>query len=199
MARRPALFLALPLLGTLLLAGCSGTDSTQSDVEDPAPADETTPAPEPSSTGPAPAAVSAVIDTALRSGGDLGTGDLIDRLGPPQRTDTRSVPNQYVENQIDTVRTLVYRGLEAQVYDVTGQSKAFLVRLVLRSAQYATPEGLRVGASEQAVLDAMGDPTRRDAEQEELIYQDDDPTGTVMVVRLKGGHVSRIAWEFPFT
>lgn len=202
MSRRSPLLLAFCLVGGLL-AGCSGTDSTQSDAgraadtgAAPATTDE---APPPEDAGPAPTAVSALIDTALQSGGALDARDFERRLGPPQQIEIRPVPNQYVEDQTDTLRTLIYRGLRAQVYGVTGRPKALLVRLVLRSAQYETPEGLRIGLSEQAVLETVGEPTRRNATQNELVYQEDGPTPTSMVVRLQDGAVARIMWEFPFT
>jgi hypothetical protein len=121
------------------------------------------------------------------------------RLGPPQRTETRPVPNQYVRGQIDTVRTLVYPGVEALVYDVTNETKSFLVRLSLLSPRYATPEGLRVGIAEGAVLDKIGPPVRRDRSSGELIYQETDTPATSLVVRVQEGRVVRIDWEFSFT
>jgi hypothetical protein len=148
--------------------------------------------------GPPTDVVSRLIQEALQSDGSISYNTLLDRLGAPSSVETEPVPNQYVQGQIDTLRTLVYSGIEALVYDVTNEAKTFLVRLSLSSTQYTTPEGLRVGLSEQQVIDEVGPPTRRDASRGELIYQETEPTPTSMVVRVRNGRVVQIDWEFYF-
>jgi hypothetical protein len=142
--------------------------------------------------------VAQLIRSALRSDGSLSYNVLVQRLGPPNRIQTEPVKNQYVRGQVDTLRTLVYTGLEALVYDVTNDSKTFLVRLSLSSTQYTTPEGLHVGLPEEHVIDELGPPTRRDEARGELIYQESEPTPTSMVVQVRDGRVVRINWEFYF-
>jgi hypothetical protein len=149
--------------------------------------------------GPPTDVVSRLIQEALQSDGSVSYNALLKRLGAPQDIQTEPVPNQYVQGQVDTLRTLVYPGIEALVYDVTNDAKTFLVRLSLSSTQYTTPEGLRVGFSEQRVIDELGPPTRRDASRGELIYQETEPTPTSMVVRVENGRIVQIDWEFYFT
>jgi hypothetical protein len=109
------------------------------------------------------------------------------------------IANQYVRGQMDTLHTLVYTGIEALVYDVTNEEKTFLVRLSLSSSQYTTPEGLRVGLPEGDVIDKLGPPTRRNASQGELIYQEKKPKPTSLMVQVQNGRVVQIDWEFYFT
>jgi hypothetical protein len=149
-------------------------------------------------TGPPSDVVSQVIQDALRSDGSLTYEALLRRLGAPRAVQTEPVPNRYVQNQVDTLRTLVYTGMEALVYDVTNDPKTFLVRLSLSSTQYTTPEGVRVGLPEERLLEQIGPPTRRNAAQGEWIYQESGPTPTSMVVRVRDGRVVQIDWEFYF-
>lgn len=158
-------------------------------VDPPEPTDE---------AGPPSDAVSRLIQEALQTNGSISYSALLLRLGTPETIETEPVPNQYVEDQIDTLRTLVYPGLQALVYDVSDEAKTFLVRLSLFSTQYATPEGIRVGLSEQRVTEKLGPPTRRKASKGDLIYQETEATPTSMVVRVRNGRVVQIQWEFYF-
>lgn len=148
--------------------------------------------------GPPSEAVSRLIEDALRTEGDLSYEELLQRLGPPAETETQTVANKYVENQTDTLRTLIYTGVQALVYDVTDDSKSFLVRLSISSTQYGSPEGIRVGMSTDRVRDELGPPTRRNRSRGELIYQETGPTPISMVVRLEEERVVEIGWEFYF-
>jgi len=123
---------------------------------------------------------------------------LLRELGTPQRVETETVPNQYVRGQIDTLRTLVYSGIRATMYDVANESKTFLVRLTLSTARYTTPEGLRVGLSKQRVIDLLGPPTRTSSSEGHLVYQETTSTPTSMLVQLQDNRVARIDWEFSF-
>lgn len=206
MYRKLVLVLVCQVTLSLGMSACSSAESTRPasapapsatdapTVEKSAPADETS-----ERSGPPSDAVSQLIQTALKSDGSLSYQSLIQRLGTPQRVETEPVANQYVDGQIDTLRTLVYPGVEALVYDVTNEEKTFLVRFSLSSTQYATPEGLRVGLSKQRALDKLGPPTRGNDENGELIYEETEPTPTSMVVKVRNGRIARIDWEFYFT
>lgn len=148
--------------------------------------------------GPPTEAVSRVIQDALQTEGNLSYEELLQRLGTPAETETETVVNKYVENQTDTLRTLNYTGVRALVYDVTDDSKSFLVRLSISSTEYRTPEGIRVGMSTDHVRDELGPPTRHNRSRGELIYQETGPTPISMVVRIQEGQVAEIGWEFYF-
>jgi hypothetical protein len=124
---------------------------------------------------------------------------LVQQLGRPQRVETETVANQYVEDQTDTLRTLVYGGIEAIVYDVANESKSFLVRLSLSTARYTTPNGLRVGLKKERVIELLGPPTRHDTSAGELVYQETTPKPTSMLIQLRDDRVTRIDWEFSVT
>jgi hypothetical protein len=189
---------------SLAVGACSSAESTQpkSDGRSVSSSAETVTVERAESeekTGPPSDVVSQLIRRALRADGSVSRRLLVRRLGPPRHVDERPIANQYVQGQVDTVRTLVYRGVKALVYDVTSESKSFLLRLSLSSPRYATPEGLRVGVSEREVIETIGPPTRRSPTQNELIYQETDTPSTSLVVRVKGDRVVRIDWEFSFT
>jgi hypothetical protein len=183
------------------VGACSSSEParTGSKVEAGAVEVEATDRPEPTAeTGPPADAVTRVIREALRRDGNLSYDGLLRRLGAPQTIERRTVPNQYVDGQVDTLRTLVYTGLEAVVYDVADDTSSFLIRLSLSSTQYATPAGVRVGLSEAQVVDEIGAPTRREASGSELIYRESGSMPTSMVVRVRDGRVVQIDWEFSF-
>lgn len=186
-------------LGT---SACSSAESARTPPEDVTPPPEAAwvESAEPTEeTGPPPDAVSQLIQQALRSDGSISYDALIRRLGVPRRVETESVSNQYVDGQIDTLRTLVYTGMRALVYDITNDAKTFLVRLSLTSTEYMTPEDVRVGLDAAQVRDKLGPPTRRNASQGEWIYQESDPKPTSMVVQIRKRRVVQIDWEFFFT
>jgi hypothetical protein len=203
---RPLAFVLVALLPIGLVVGaCSSTEPTRprpsTGTVDPPPetAVDLNPPETTEEAGPPSDAVSRVIQDALRSDGRLSYDALLRRLGSPRVVQTEPVANQYVRGQTDTLRTLVYTGLEALVYDVTDDSKSFLVRLSVSSTQYTSPEGVRVGLSEERVLDQIGPPTRRNASRGEWIYQESNTTPTSMVVRIRDDRVVQIDWEFYFT
>jgi hypothetical protein len=142
--------------------------------------------------------VSRLIQEALQSDGSVSHSTLVQQLGLPNRIETKPVANQYVRGQVDTLRTLVYGGMEAMIYDVANDPKSFLVRLSLSTARYTTPEGLRVGLTERRALDLLGPPTRRNDTDGELIYQETESTPTTMVLQIRNGRVVKIDWEFYF-
>jgi hypothetical protein len=201
MPRTAATVLAGLLTMSVGVGACSSSESarTGTTVEAAPVAVEVPDRPEPTAeAGPPVDAVTQVIQEALRTDGNLSYNTLLRRLGAPRTTETETVPNQYVQGQVDTLRTLVYTGLEAWVYDVADDTTSFLVRLSLSSTQYTTPEGVRVGLSEAQVVDEIGVPTRRNASEGELIYQESGSMPTSMVVRVRDGEVVRIDWEFSF-
>lgn len=202
MCRKFAYVLVCQGVLCLVIGACSSAESTQPDADRDGSSPEVTVSERPdleAEAGPPTDVVSQLIRQALRADGSVSYRTLVRQLGTPQRVETRPFPNQYVRGQIDTLRTLVYPGIRALVYDVTSEEKTFLVRLSLSSSQYTTPDGLRVGLAERKVVERLGPPTRRNASQGELIYQETDTTPTSLVVKVQDGRVVQIDWEFSFT
>ncbi len=191
---------------SLILVGgaCSSAESTQPESEPSsgttaeAPASDRTDDSRGRPTGPPSDVVAQIIETALETGGSVSYRTLIQRLGAPQSVQSEPIANRYIRDQVDTLRTLVYSGVEVLVYDVTRDAKEFLARLSLLDARYATPSGLRVGLSEERVIEKIGPPTRRDESEGKLIYQETEATPTSLIVRVRDGRVARIDWEFDF-
>lgn len=202
MLRKLTYVLVCQVVVSLAIGACSSAESTRSGSDErispPSLATPVEPAEPTEEAGPPVDVVSRLIRKALRSEGSLSYSTLIQELGPPQRIKKEPVANQYVRGQIDTLRTLVYTGIEALLYDVTDDPKILLVRLSLSSTQYSTPEGLRVGLSEARALDELGPPTRRNESRGELIYEETESTPIAMVVRIQNGQIVRIDWEFYF-
>lgn len=189
-----------------LTSACSGSKATQIDASadiaprDTMPVETAERMPVPSAT-PAPraAAVSQLIESALRADGNISQAELVGRLGPPLRITSEPIPNQYEPERTDTVRTLTYRGLTAMVYEATQSGRTFLIRLVLTSGRYRTPEGLHVGMRQAQAIDRIGPPTERNAAANELIYTESESMPTALILTVKGGRVTQIAWEFYFS
>lgn len=200
MFRKLAYVLVCQVTLGLAIGACSSAESSQPEPSrGPSPAPEATTVERKASvegTDPSSDLVSQLIRKALQSDGSVSYRTLVNQLGTPRRVEKRPIANQYVRGQIDTLRTLFYQGIEALVYDVTSEEKALLLRFSLSSPKYATPEGVRVGLSKQRAVEKIGPPTRRDASQAELIYQETESTPTSLVVHVREGQVVGIDWEF---
>jgi hypothetical protein len=191
------------------LSACSSAKDAASPSGASGPAGAGTPAPRSSSPAAADAppadappprdVVAQIIREALRTDGSVSYDELVRRLGPPLRTRATPTANAYQPDQTDTLRTLVYRGLEALVYDVSASRKTFLIRFSLLTDRYATPEGLRVGDPSRRAIDLLGAPTRRNPAGDEWIYSESDAMPTAMVVTVQDQTITRIEWEFYFS
>ena len=203
--RKFVLVLLSCVFGAAGLSACSSAK----DVSEPSPPAPTTPDRPPSTSASTPSATSAeapaqdvvaqIIRKALRTDGSVSHGELLRELGAPQRVETEARANAYQPEQTDTLRTLVYPGLRALVYDVSGSPKTFLIRLSLLTKRYATPEGLRVGDTGERVLRVLGPPTRRNSGTDEWIYSESDSMPTAMILTLRNRTITRIDWEFYFS
>jgi len=203
---RKATVITLCMSIVLVLAGCSGSSNTQTSSQpesSPVSAPDSLPDKGPSSPKapeqPPPDAVTQLIQDALRSDGSVSYRELIDRLGTPRSVSVEPVANTYDPKVVDTLRTMAWAGVEALVYDVASEPRSFLIRFSVLSAQYQTPEGLRVGDSHSRVVDLIGKPTERNNGSNEWVYQESDATPTAMILFLKRGTIQRIDWEFYFS
>jgi hypothetical protein len=201
-AARAALSGTVLLVVGLAVGACSSSEPAAD--PDPSPprtpgAAEGAPPGDAAPAGPAPPRVTQLIGDALRRDGNLTRRQLVGRLGAPTGVEHEPVANTYDPEQVDTLRTLQYPGLSATVYDVTREPKAFLIRLAVTDARYESPEGLRVGASADAVVDRVGPPTERRAGGAEWVYRENRSAPTAMIVSVDDGRVAQIVWEFYFS
>lgn len=203
---RKATVITLCMSIVLVLAGCSGSSNTQTPSEpesSPVSAPESVSDKGPSSPAapeqPPPDAVTQLIQDALQSDGSVSYRELIDRLGDPRSVSSEPIANTYDPKVVDTLRTMAWSGVEAMVYDVAAEPRSFLIRFSVLSAEYATPEGLRVGDPESRVLDTIGEPTEQNHRSGEWVYQESDATPTAMILSIKRGSIQRIDWEFYFS
>ncbi len=165
------------LLGALLLlSACSG--SAQLAVQQPV----------------TPAEVNAFLEEVLETAPALSYSDLVERLGPPIRVKVEPAAPPNAATPPDTLRTLIYLGLELTVTESATSVASPPTRVALTDARYTSPEGLRVGYAESQVLRTLGRPTQR--EPARLIYEKTDPQRCVLVVFLERSSVSRLEWRF---
>ena len=199
--------LAACCAASLLLSACGSSDAVRADADPTAPlpsatlsVEEAERAPEPTAVPAPPApAVSQLIHDALRTDGSISGPVLLRQLGPPERVTIEPIQNQYGSGATDTIRTLTYPGLRAMLYEATQSTRSFLIRLVLIDGRYASPEGLRVGMRPPQVIAAIGPPTERDTPAGELIYAERESMPTALILTVRHGRVTQIAWEFYFS
>ena len=118
--------------------------------------------------------------------------DVVSMLGRPARVKAMPLAGPSGSAPPDTVRTLIYYGLEVGLRE--GAASSRLVHLALTDARYTSPEGVRVGYAESQVLSTLGLPTRRAPAQ--LIYEKESPQHGVLLIYLERRAVSRMEWRF---
>ncbi len=165
------------LLGALLLlSACSG------------------PQPEAAVQPPVtPAEVNVFLQEMLDGVSGLTYNDLVERLGSPVRVRAEPAASSNALPP-DTLRTLIYHGLELTVNEGASPPSVRPTRFALTDARYTSPEGLRVGYAESQVISTLGPPMQR--EPARLIYEKTDPQHCVLVVFLERRIVSRMEWRF---
>ena len=165
------------LLGALLLlSACSGSEQVA--VQRPV----------------TPAEVNAFLEEVLDTAPALSYSDLVERLGPPIRVKVEPAAPPNAATPPDTLRTLIYLGLELTITESATSPASPPTRVALTDARYTSPEGLRVGYAESQVLRTLGLPTQR--EPARLIYEKAGPQHCVLVVFLERRSVSRMEWRF---
>lgn len=165
----------LGLFGLLWLSACSGGGTA------PASSDQ------PSAT---PESVRTVLEDALSANPALAYTDLMARIGPPVRE--RAVPAP--EGTTDSLRTLIYYGVEFTYPAPLSAAATRPVHIALTDARFTSPEGLRVGYAQEQVRKTLGPPSRPDPT--EWVYTKSEPVACRLVVFLEQNKVSRVEWQF---
>lgn len=122
------------------------------------------------------------------------TLEVLDRLPSPLRIEKEPQENRHVPNQVDTLRTYYYRGLEFTVYDVAGDPKEIMKDITVVDSTYETEEGLRVGLSRDRVRSVLGPPDRIGGDTH--VYRLATPTPNHLHVTFSDNRVSRLEWSF---
>ncbi|HSJ10212.1 MAG TPA: hypothetical protein VK928_09870 [Longimicrobiales bacterium] len=141
---------SLIILAAALLA-CSGTG------DDDAPDDAShvlTPPP----TAAGDSALAGFIDNALELPGRT-RAELAARLGEPDSTSARTVENRHDPSVTDSVLTLHYPGLVAEIYRAGYDGKEILASVEVSDAVHLRPMvDAGIGTSADAVRAALGEP-----------------------------------------
>lgn len=161
-----------------------------------APPPPAPPAPE-RSPRPASQAVQQLIEAALQGTRSTSYDAVVRQLGAPQRVTTRTVANAYVDNQVDTVRTLYYPALQARVYTRGSDTGSFLIQLKLLASFYTAPNGLQVQMEQAAVRQQLGAPHR--TEGATWVYENLHQGAADLRIAWQAGRIQAITYVFHFS
>lgn len=187
------------VIGGIGLGGCGGTTpiSNSPNSEAMTPPSVSPPATENAAARPTSAAVEQLIDRTLHSTQEISHTDVVDLLGRPLRTTHRAVANTYAAGQIDTVRTLYYPALQAQVYTRSHDTRSFLIQIRVLAPFYATPSGLRVEMERAAVRQQMGTPQR--VEDGVWVYENVQQDAADLRLSWRDERLNAITYVFHFS
>lgn len=138
--------------------------------------------------------LTALVDAAMHRPPGQNALPVLDRLNDPLRIETESRPNRHIPNQVDTLRTFHYPGLQFTVYDVTGDPKEIMQHIVVTDSAYATEAGVHIGMHPQQVRAALGAPdTTADGT---FTYRLSEVTPSQLRVAFEGETATRLEWDF---
>jgi hypothetical protein len=129
---------------------------------------------------PEPAPLHVPADTGVavffeRGPVETGTSraEIASRLGEPDSVTVRTVSNRHDPAMTDSIITLYYAGLEAEVHIAGYDGKEMLAALAISSNRYLQESAVvRIGDDGAAIRAALGEPD--DASDERLLYICDD-------------------------
>jgi hypothetical protein len=113
--------------------------------------------------------------------------------GDPDSTTTTVVPNRHVPGALDTLFTLHYPGLVAEVHTPSqGRDLADLV--TVEDNRYLAIPSIGIGTTEEAVLAALGEPLR--VEEGALVYWCGEGAEQPVRFELAGGRVRAVMVDY---
>lgn len=137
------------------------------------------------------AAVRTLTFEVLKGGLPKTREGIVRRLGPPERSDRKSVENRHVEDRQDTVHRLVYPGLKIWIYHASYNDRQFLTRVELGPDGPSPAGPLRFGQSPRKVRSLLGKPLERS--EDRLGYG--QPPNRVSL-NFRRGRLRRVTWDF---
>lgn len=134
------------------------------------------------------------LDAMLRPDSPTAAETFLRSLPPPLAIRDLTVPNPHDPRWKDTVRTLVYDGLELTVYRVSSTGSRFPMAVRVTSPAYTSSSGLRVGLSSAQLVAILGPPSDRSGGR--LIYRFVAPGSAPfeLMVDVKDGRVQALSW-----
>lgn len=136
-----------------------------------------------------------IIDGAYEKRSD-GSLALLDRLAEPGRVEVVPVENRYVVGPTDTLRTLVYEGLQLDVYE-TAQGKQLLQEIRVTGRGYKTADGIQVGSRRSAVRRFFGTAVpARDSVVLLIEASPEAPASTTFRLHFDGNDVTAMTWSY---
>ena len=124
-------------------------------------------------------------------------------LRAPRAVRAEPVANEYVEGQVDTLRTRVYDGLSITAYEVTG-GPTFIQSVTVSGEGYGTQGGLSPGETREDIEAVLGRPINEVGQSGEggaVLYETDSgPAPTTVEVRYEPDgdgtdRASEITWR----
>jgi hypothetical protein len=118
------------------------------------------------------------------------------RIGPPEKIETRDIPNPHVAGTSDKHIKLVYKDLSIDLLRSGATGKDLLVRVILEDNSYVFSGSLKVGGNRKELEAYLGPPWKID-ESGELSYGDAERNSKV-TFSLAEGRIRRITWNYYF-
>lgn len=140
------------------------------------------------------AEVNTFIQEVIGEASSVAASDVLERLGPPVQVNAEAVADAARTTAPDTLRTLIYYGLELSLYEPAAAATSSLWRMALTDARYTSPDGLRVGFAESQVYAVLGLPTRQ--EHSRYHYESTPSRPFDLTLIMERRVVSRIEWHF---
>ncbi len=99
------------------------------------------------------------LDRLLASRSD--DADVLADLRAPRSVHVEPTPNDFVDSQMDTVRTYIYDGLQIEAYEVA-EGRTFIRRIDVIGGDYGTASGLALGETRVQIERVLGIPFQED-------------------------------------
>jgi hypothetical protein len=125
-------------------------------------------------------------------------GELRGRLGEPDSVGVATVSNRHDPSLTDSVFTLHYPGLSAEIYRASYDGRELLAAVVIADDRHLRPESpLRIGVTEEEVRLLLGAPSGGPADALRYPCTSCDAAGyDVLELRLADGQLQRITLRY---
>lgn len=137
------------------------------------------------------------IDEVIYEGLDFRLGetksDIIKNLGEPVKIIEKPITSRHRLDVSDKLYDLVYNGLEARIYHVTGDEKELVLRILIENEQYKVKYGLNIGVTEDYVIGILGLPPFK----ENNLFEYNDSNGFAKLrFYFDSNSLIKIEWNF---
>lgn len=122
---------------------------------------------------------------------------VIRALKEPLHITTLEFPNIHNPDVKDRLYTLVYKGVEVEIYEATQSGTEFLWSVVLTRDMPQITYGIRMGDSPERIESLLGPPEETTTDTSTYQYSEADSSGTnTLTFTFKKKSLVKICWEY---